>query len=397
MSFPYQQNTAVSEDTKMSGQTFTFPPPPPAPPQTSLNFPTYSQPQHGYSTYGGRSNRGSRGHWDRGRGNGRGGSRGGAFGSQISGSGTGGNPRGIHEQHGFQNKGFGTQAIGQGHDRFSQPKYPAVQLPQYPANLRQDYGHRPSNFLLNNGSQQIQVPFTSYGQPAQHYQTGQSSYSSNDYGPPMNGMQFTTQDSYGVGHVTHNFNSPVNPPASMNQAILPNLQRDQHSHQSQSLPQPTASGTIATANAPNSGADLAHQQSSFTNFQSSFQRSSDSHSSYRGRNQKRRPGEAFGKSRNPNPRPRAPPAVPSFGGALPLPVKPPIPQEQGGKPRKKKRKHNQLGLTPKTEDHESSEEDEDDVDEESKLAKVAFSSGGESQLYESAGFELLFSILMMLF
>jgi hypothetical protein len=49
-------------------------------------------------------------------------------------------------------------------------------------------------------------------------------------------------------------------------------------------------------------------------------------------------------------------------------VKPP-PAVDAANPRKKKRKHNQLGLTPKTEDHESSEED--DVDEESKLAPAA--------------------------
>lgn len=38
------------------------------------------------------------------------------------------------------------------------------------------------------------------------------------------------------------------------------------------------------------------------------------------------------------------------------------------KPKKKKRKHNQLGLTPKTEEHESSEE-EDDVDDEARLGQ----------------------------
>lgn len=73
---------------------------------------------------------------------------------------------------------------------------------------------------------------------------------------------------------------------------------------------------------------------------------------------------AFGKPQSTAPRVPAPPPVPSFGN--PLPSKPPPPSDVTRKP-KKKRKHNQLGLTPKTENHESSEED-DDVDEESKLA-----------------------------
>lgn len=62
------------------------------------------------------------------------------------------------------------------------------------------------------------------------------------------------------------------------------------------------------------------------------------------------------------------PAVPSFG--IPLPVSLPPSQETEERPRKKKRRHNQLGLTPKSLEHESSE-DENDVDEEFKLANAA--------------------------
>lgn len=80
---------------------------------------------------------------------------------------------------------------------------------------------------------------------------------------------------------------------------------------------------------------------------------------------KRDHASAFSKPRATGPRTPAPPAVPSFGN--PLPSKPPPSVDTARKPNKKKRKHNQLGLTPKTEEHESSEE-EDDVDEESKLA-----------------------------
>ncbi|KAL1960806.1 hypothetical protein VTO42DRAFT_6636 [Malbranchea cinnamomea] len=68
------------------------------------------------------------------------------------------------------------------------------------------------------------------------------------------------------------------------------------------------------------------------------------------------------------PQTSAPPAVPSFG--IPLPVKPPPPADATQQPAKKKRKYNQLGLTPKTDEPQLSEE-EDDADEEAKwTAKI---------------------------
>ena len=64
------------------------------------------------------------------------------------------------------------------------------------------------------------------------------------------------------------------------------------------------------------------------------------------------------------PKPETTPAVPSFGFTLPQPVvKPPVPSHQDKA--KKKRTFNQLGLTPRGEDHESSEEE---VDEEAVFA-----------------------------
>lgn len=93
--------------------------------------------------------------------------------------------------------------------------------------------------------------------------------------------------------------------------------------------------------------------------------------SHGARDSKQMHGDAFGSVRNP----MAPPAVPAFGTQL-------VGKALGGsesdqKPKKKKRRHNQLGLTPKTEDHESSEEEA--VDEESKLAATQ-SSGPVSAL-----------------
>ena len=50
------------------------------------------------------------------------------------------------------------------------------------------------------------------------------------------------------------------------------------------------------------------------------------------------------------------------------------PSKSTAEPKKKQRKFNQLGLTPRKEEYETS--DEDDADEESKLATAALQSGG---------------------
>lgn len=81
----------------------------------------------------------------------------------------------------------------------------------------------------------------------------------------------------------------------------------------------------------------------------------------------KRPLSTIEKSKSAVPRTPAPAPVPSFGASLPLPPKPPTPVDGPTLPKKKKRKYNQLGLTPKTEEHESTEE-EGDADEESRLA-----------------------------
>ncbi|KAK2799019.1 hypothetical protein FQN50_008646 [Emmonsiellopsis sp. PD_5] len=90
------------------------------------------------------------------------------------------------------------------------------------------------------------------------------------------------------------------------------------------------------------------------------------------RGNKRPHSSAFGAPRTPNTKPAAPLPVPSFGNPLPanpLPSKPPPSVDATRKHKKKRRKYNQLGLTPKTEEHESSETD-NDVDEEAKLSQT---------------------------
>ncbi|KAI4288811.1 MAG: hypothetical protein L6R35_001923 [Caloplaca aegaea] len=74
------------------------------------------------------------------------------------------------------------------------------------------------------------------------------------------------------------------------------------------------------------------------------------------------------------------PAVPSFGN--PLPLKPPISKTEDKKPgKKKKRRINQLGLTPKNEEHVSSSAEED-ADEEVKLAAAVAPPAGAGQMLE---------------
>ncbi|QQK44294.1 CCCH zinc finger protein [Penicillium digitatum] len=84
--------------------------------------------------------------------------------------------------------------------------------------------------------------------------------------------------------------------------------------------------------------------------------------------QKRDHSSAFSKPQSTAPRTPAAPAVPSFGNPLPSKPPPAADSTANRKAKKRKRKHNQLGLTPNAENHESSEEDVDE-DEESKLAQ----------------------------
>ena len=96
----------------------------------------------------------------------------------------------------------------------------------------------------------------------------------------------------------------------------------------------------------------------------------------RGRGQKRQWGEAFS-HKDVKPKPLTAPAVPSFG--VPLVSPNPSAQEEGAQTKKKKkRQHNQLGLTPKNDEPDYSDED---VDEEAKLAASLMPTGGAQPLY----------------
>lgn len=270
----------------------------------------------------------------------------------------------------------------QGRGGYSLPNYPPVQLPQYPANLGQEYGYTPSNYA------------TSVPRPVQELYPTSVQHIPQQYG----GRQ--QHGSYGYGShvqlnqpISHPYQNPAAPPPrpspSNGQPILMgppihwSSDQQQLSNQTQQFPPPIApNGTSTYQHGPLSGggSPYRYSQSSSNGITLSRHDSSNPFVGNRGRGQKRGHGDAFGRPRNQIQRPQAAPAVPSFGGPPLLPVKPPIPQERPAKRSKKKRKHNQLGLTPKTEEHESSEEEEDDVDEEARLAATVAGSVQGHQL-----------------
>lgn len=363
----------------MSGQNFTFPPPPPAPPQASQSYSAYPPSLQGPHGYGGRHNRGGYGTRGRGRGNNQGRSRGGNFTSANSMNGQGAYPHVDNRSLGPPNTGYGPQGYNQRHDGYPLPNYPPVQLPQYPPNLRQDYGQRSSNTPIDTLHPQYhRVGRHSYDQRTQQSQGSPQPYASRGYGSPINGVQPTFQGPQGTEPPPYAFNDSTNQPAPIGPMIRMGFEGDRQSHQSQSFPKPSSCSDVSFVN-PSSNSNSGYQQNTIPSFQPGSHKPSNPFSGHRGRGHKRGHGDGVGRSRNQSTRPQVAPAVPSFGGALPLPVKPPAPQDHGRRPRKKKRKHNQLGLTPKAEEHESSEEEEDDADEESRLATIAAGPGPGSQ------------------
>jgi hypothetical protein len=372
-----------NNDAIMSGQQFTFPPPPPPPLASSQYHPAFDQARGGQNGYGGRGNRGDRGNRSYGRGDRGGVPRGGSqHGSAHSNAGYGGYPGGGSRPPLPLDTGYNSQLNNQGRGGYSMPNYPPVQLPQYPANLGQEYGCSPSNY-----------PTTAPRPVQEHYPTNVQ-HTSPHYGAQQH------RGSYGYDSQVR-FNQPMpttyqnlgtlppRPSPSNGQPILMGppirwgFDQQQQGNQNQQYPRPPATnGTCQYQNVEPSGggSPYYHSHSSSTGSHSTRNESPNPFPGHRGRGQKRGYGDTFGRPRTQNLRPQASPAVPSFGGPLPLPVKPPVPQDRPSKPRKKKRKHNQLGLTPKTEEHESSEEEEDDADEEARLAAAVATSAAGPQL-----------------
>ncbi|KAH1493249.1 hypothetical protein LV164_007459 [Aspergillus fumigatus] len=320
----------------MSSQGFSFPPPPPPPPQQQQppqsTIPS-GPPQYGYGSYGQRGGRGAGGH-NRGRGRGFG-NRGGRGGSFVT-------------HHANHTPTYSSTPSSFGYGSINYTGFTPQSQP---------------TGSCNNPSPHI----ASLGSPSFQHQSNTSSYASPQrfsQPPVVLGSPYQPQPSYDTAYAPSNAQSSLPYPPVM--------------HSTQHTPQPVqapmmsppmrwgfeASPPTGTFASPRRSNQWTPRQSSTHQNQSSSNGNSMKHGG------KRDHASAFGgKPPTVAPSVPAPPPVPSFGN--PLPVKPP-PAVDAANPRKKKRKHNQLGLTPKTEDHESSEED--DVDEESRLAPAAASA-----------------------
>lgn len=213
-----------------------------------------------------------------------------------------------------------------------------------------------------SGQAGLQVP----PNPTTSYMAPQNTTYANSYGPrPYGQVQSHAQS-------TNNMSNVVGPPIRMGFDTA-------HPHNNHGLP-----SHVPMYEQPGSmrwNGDPGHHDRAAQNTR--FQhprypnRPSNSRHTPNGRQLSKLGGSSTpGRLLNSLPRPQAAPAVPSFGN--PLPVKPPAPDNMTRAPKKKKRQHNQLGLTPKAEEHESSEED--DVDEEAKLAAAVAGAGADQKL-----------------
>lgn len=222
-------------------------------------------------------------------------------------------------------------------------------------------GYGPMNYLgystQHVPNQQTGISAPHYAQqPTQNFQnpvSGNSFASASHYThPSVHGAPYQHQPSYDAPYATSSTQQPPmynQTPIQATSSVPPTIMVPPVHWSFQNTGQP---GSFAGPQRPNQRGPR--------------QNNAYSHPNTAGKHVNKRDHiSAFGKPQSAAPRVPAPPPVPSFGN--PLPSKPPAPADTSRKPKKKKRKHNQLGLTPKTEEHESSEE-EDDADEETRLA-----------------------------
>ncbi|OOQ84580.1 CCCH zinc finger protein [Penicillium brasilianum] len=300
----------------MVSQGFSFPPPPPPPPSSTQQpsaYPSAHSGQHWNARGSGGRGRG-RGHGNRGRG-------GGHFSSDNNRS-QYSNPPGYNYAAG--NYGYPAQP---------QPVATTSYMPPTPT-PPPPYPHTQANF--------------------QHPQTPPTYQPSQNYSQPAGAAAYQRLPGYNNGP-TANLAHTAPYPTQATPPYPPSVPSPQHGPPSNNPmimgspwggpPAPHGRGGWPSHAHGNHGAKPRHHNSN-----------------------KRDHTSAFSKPQSSVPRTPAPPPVPSFGN--PLPSKPPPAADATRKPKKRKRKHNQLGLTPKTDDHESSEEEED-VDEESKLAQTS--------------------------
>lgn len=373
----------MNNDTNGIGQQFTFPPPPPAPSQSSQEFREFYQRPQKSDHHGGRGNRGDRGHRGLGRGYQRGNPRNSNYGHPSAGGGFFTDK----SRHSVSQNGNTTfQGDASRGSSYPLPNYPTVQLPQYPVNLGQDYGRpSPRGLLINTRPSIPQAVPSPYAQISKQYHDGQQSYPSNAYNPPVN-HQPVTQAFQSPGSLDYSLNGHAKHPVSMGPPIRMGF-NDYQAHKPAVLPQSERSWMMPVESGKANGTGPSYQFNPPTESKADCSEFSNTFTDRRGRGSQRGTRYISGRARNHNHRPRAAPAVPSFGAPLPSPSKPLDVQDSARKPRRKQRRHNQLGLTPRAEEHESSDE-EDDADEETRLGAVVASSGNGSELlrFEYNGF-----------
>lgn len=355
----------------MSAHEFFFPPPPPPPPLATSNY-TPNAPNHGF---GGRGNRGNRGSRGRGQGSERRDFR-------VGHSGGLGNPvYQRNDSHISNTNGHPTHRSNQGNG-YPLPNYPPIQQLQYAETPQHGFSHQPSNY-----PPAVVSPATGrayYGAPQRpQYFDGNSHNGAYSHDSQSYNASYPPHEPYKYDGRPSRPNNPAQPlpagpPIRMGfDASQPNVYSQTafqvNPQQHHIRPNSYSHNVRIDTRSP------LHQNPAI-NFRSSRRDSPNPFSGNRSRGQKRGHQDAFSEARlstlKTNPKTQVAPAVPSFG--IPLPVKPPTP-EIIRRPRKKKRRYNQLGLTPKSLEHESSEEDENDIDEEAKLAAASCLPSSELQ------------------
>ncbi len=347
----------------MTSHQFAFPPPPPPPPQTQPNHDKTIEPYNCWTNT--RANRGDhrggRGNWNRCT---RAGSNG-----FFGGSGQNGYMQ--RNSGRFQNPSGSLPPTNQTASNYPLPEYPSVQQHQFSASTQYSYVHpvptyptasiAPTSSAVRAGAEFLH----NMHRPIQLYSVQPQGTEYTYTVPDQNNSHHPQQPQlYAPG--------PPPPPESQNRPVLMGppirIGFDSNSY--------AAGDQRAQAHKPFSGSATLRQPDTRPVIQPSFRanRHNDLHSRryespnfYPNQNSRRIKREHEGSAARRIL--KVAPAVPSFGGSLP--VKPPPPQENERIPKTKKRRHNQLGLTPKSLDRESSEEEDNYADEESKLAGAA--------------------------
>ena len=362
----------------MSGLQFTFPPPPPAPPKAIPSYAGAPQPfAAGLNGSRGRGDGKEYGNHGHGRDFIRGGGGSGRSSSTQSRSSYRNPSLGTEKRHpSSSDTSYDVQTNDYRKSGYSLPHYPPVQLPQFPTNVLQGYGPQNQSFPPN--AQPPSAGYPANGSGSYQKSNGQHQYSSQGYGPILSNLQ--TPSPAAQNNNSFQTNVHASQPVLMGPPIRMGFDARRIGGLAQQHAPTTANGTQAYQHARSDGSESPYRHNSSVGFRSGGHASLSVFSGNRGRGQRREHGENHNRTRYQNQRTQVAPAVPSFGSQLPLPIKPPALHGDTRTPnKKKKRRSNQLGLTPKVEEHESSEE-EDDTDEEAKFAGVTSSAGQGHQV-----------------